>query len=77
MAAKPKGKNISLPYYWGPLSDEKSAATVSRRDFNERARWRESLRTRWQDDRQFFYFSWPADGSSATAKPVVRRQIPA
>lgn len=55
MAANLK-ENISLLYY-RPLSDEKSAATVSHRDFNERAWWRESWGKRWQDDRQFF-ISW-------------------
>lgn len=41
MAANLKEKYL-ITALLGPLSDEKSAATVSRRDFNERARRRES-----------------------------------
>lgn len=55
MAANLK-ENISLSYY-RPLSDEKSAATVSHRDFNERAWWSESC---GRDGRMTdsFFISW-------------------
>ena len=66
-------ENISLSYYT-PLSDEKSAVTVSHRDFNDHAWWSENCGRGGRMTGSFYFMA--AGCPSVTRQSVVQRQIP-